>query len=95
MHLPAVARSTLVAGFLVFMPAMAGAQGTPAGQIGPFQLPPVTVTAQKEPGDLQTLPVSVTVVSSEGLGPMPASAWSGTRPFTRRTRSSRISRHAN
>ena len=67
MHLPAVARSTLVAGFLVFMPAMAGAQGTPASQVGPFQLPPVTVTAQKEPADAQRLPVSVTALSSEEL----------------------------
>ena len=67
MHLLAVARSTLVAGFLVFMPAMAGAQGTQASQVGPFQLPPVTVTAQKEPADAQRLPVSVTALSSEEL----------------------------
>ena len=46
---------------------MAHAQGPSAGQVGPFQLPPVTVTAQKEPADPQTLPVSVTAVSSEGL----------------------------
>ena len=57
-----------MAGFLVLMPAMARAQGsTPASQVGPFQLPPVTVTAQKEPADAQTLPVSVTALSSEGL----------------------------
>ena len=62
-----MARTTLVAGFLVVMPAMAGAQGAPAAQIGPFQLPSVTVTAQKEPADAQTLPVSVTAVSSEWL----------------------------
>ena len=61
------ARSTLVAGFLVLMSVTAHAQGTLAGQIGPFQLPPVTVTAQKEPTDAQTLPVSVTAVSAEGL----------------------------
>ena len=67
MHLPVIARSTLVAGVLVLMPEMAGAQGTQAGQVGPFQLPPVTVTAQKEPADAQTLPVSVTAVSAEGL----------------------------
>ena len=36
-------------------------------QSSPFQLPTVTVTAQKEPGDLQTLPVSVTAVSGEAL----------------------------
>ena len=62
-----MARTTLAAGFLVVMPAMAGAQSAPAAQVGPFQLPPVTVTAQKEPADAQTLPVSVTAVSSQGL----------------------------
>ena len=67
MHLSVIARTTLVAGFLVLMPAMARAQGTPARQVGPFQLAPVTVTAQKEPADAQTLPVSVTAVSAEGL----------------------------
>ena len=67
MHLSVIARSTLVAGFLVLVPVTARAQGTPAGQAGPFQLPPVTVTAQKEPADAQTLPVSVTALSSEGL----------------------------
>ena len=67
MHLSAMARTTLVAGFLVLRPIMAGAQGTPAAQVGPFQLPPVTVVAQKEPADAQTLPVSITAVSAEGL----------------------------
>ena len=67
MHLSAVARSILMTGVLLLMPAMARAQGTPVSQVGPFQLPPVTVTAQKEPADAQTLPVSVTAVSSEGL----------------------------
>jgi iron complex outermembrane receptor protein len=67
MNLSVTARSTLAAGFLVLMSVMARAQGTPAGQVGPFQLPPVTVTAQKEPADPQTLPVSVTAVSAEGL----------------------------
>ena len=67
MHLSAMARTTLVAGFLVLMPVIAEAQGTPAAQVGPFQLPPVTVAAQKEPADAQTLPVSVTAVSAEGL----------------------------
>ena len=67
MNVSVMARTTLAAGLLVLMPVMAGAQGTPAAQAGPFQLPPVTVTAQKEPADAQTLPVSVTALSSEGL----------------------------
>ncbi len=55
----------LVAALLA--PAAVWAQGTPTGQAGPFQLPTVTVTAQKEPADAQTLPVSVTAVSRETL----------------------------
>ena len=66
-HLSAVARTALLAGVLVAVPMMASPQAAPAGQVGPVQLPPVTVTAQKEPADAQTLPVSVTAVSSEGL----------------------------
>ena len=38
-----------------------------ANQSSPFQLPTVIVTAQKEPADSQTLPVSVTAVSGERL----------------------------
>ena len=67
MHQAAIARATLVAGCLLLMPVVARAQGTPASQVGPFQLPPVTVTAQKEPADVQALPVSVTAVSSREL----------------------------
>jgi len=55
--------ASVAAGLLA--PAAAGAQ-TP-GQAGPFQLPTVIVTAQKEPADPQTLPVSVTAVSRETL----------------------------
>jgi iron complex outermembrane receptor protein len=41
---------------------------TPAqGPVGPVQMPPVTVTAQKEPADVQKLPVSVTAVGSDAL----------------------------
>jgi iron complex outermembrane recepter protein len=45
---------------------------TPSGQSGgqpvsPITLPPVTVTAQKEPADVQRLPVSVTVVPMDWL----------------------------
>jgi iron complex outermembrane receptor protein len=37
------------------------------GQVAPIVLPPVVVTAQKEPADAQTLPVSVTAVSRDAL----------------------------
>jgi iron complex outermembrane receptor protein len=47
------------------VPTAAWAQAP--GQAGPFQLPTVTVTAQKEPADPQALPVSVTAVSRETL----------------------------
>ena len=43
------------------------AQAQAQGPVGPVQMPPVTVTAQKEPADVQTLPVSVTVVGSDAL----------------------------
>ena len=35
--------------------------------VGPVQMPPVTVTAQKEPADVQKLPVSVTAVGSDTI----------------------------
>jgi iron complex outermembrane receptor protein len=57
----------LVLAFVVSLPAAAGAQGGAAGQVGPIQLPTVVVTAQKEPADAQTLPVSVTAVGREAL----------------------------
>ena len=57
-------RCALLAACLL-VPAAVRAQ-TP-GQAGPFQLPTVIVTAQKEPADPQTLPVSVTAVSRETL----------------------------
>ena len=47
------------------VPVLVAAQA--ANQSNPFQLPTVTVTAQKEPADSQTLPVSVTAVSGETL----------------------------
>jgi iron complex outermembrane receptor protein len=55
--------------FCLTAPA-AQAQTTPGagtGQSGPIILPPVTVTAQKEPADVQRLPVSVTVVPIDWL----------------------------
>jgi len=50
------------------VPASVRAQSsqTPATPAASFQLPPITVTAQKEPADVQTLPVSVTAVA-EGV----------------------------
>ncbi|MBF8300557.1 MAG: hypothetical protein HW394_927, partial [Acidobacteria bacterium] len=57
---------TCAVGFLV--PAAVWAQtAAPPATAGPFQLPTVIVTAQKEPADAQTLPVSVTAVSRETL----------------------------
>ena len=43
-------------------PGVARAQSQPS-PVASFQLPPLTVTAQKEPADAQTLPVSLTAVS--------------------------------
>ena len=50
-----------------FSIAAAHAQSGPPDPVGRVQLPPVVVTAQKEPADPQTLPVSVTAVSRETL----------------------------
>ena len=52
------------------LPAAAAQGQTPPPanqQIDPITLPPVTVTAQKEPADVQRLPVSVTVVPIDWL----------------------------
>ena len=69
MHQDSIKRRMLAAGLFVagFFPAAALAQGVAAGQPGRIQLPTITVTAQKEPADPQTLPVSVTAVSRETL----------------------------
>jgi iron complex outermembrane receptor protein len=53
--------STLLLAFLV-VPVLAQAQAAP-----PVTLPTVTVTAQKEPADLLTLPLSATAVSLDWL----------------------------
>ena len=46
------------------IPGFARAQSQPSSTpVASFQLPPITVTAQKEPADAQSLPVSVTAVS--------------------------------
>jgi len=49
----------IIAGLI---PGFARAQSQPS-PVASFQLPPITVTAQKEPADAQTLPVSLTAVS--------------------------------
>lgn len=53
------------------IPAAAGHAQTPSAQGGqqvdPITLPPVTVTAQKEPADVQRVPASVTVVPVDWL----------------------------
>ncbi|OFW01468.1 MAG: hypothetical protein A3I61_15045 [Acidobacteria bacterium RIFCSPLOWO2_02_FULL_68_18] len=49
------------------IPVAAGAQNVAPGQVAPIQLPTVVVTAQKEPADVQRLPVSVTAVGRETL----------------------------
>jgi iron complex outermembrane receptor protein len=64
--------SALIAALLTIPAASALAQsstaaGVQAPAIGPIEMPPVIVTAQKEPADVQTLPVSVTVVSGSVL----------------------------
>jgi iron complex outermembrane receptor protein len=58
----------VVAGLFLWnlSPAAVRAQD-PAPPVGPIQLPTVTVSAQKEPADPRTLPVSVTAVSQETL----------------------------
>jgi len=50
-----------------FSPTAVRAQDPARPPVGPIQLPTVTVTAQKEPADPRTLPVSVTAVSQEML----------------------------
>ncbi|MGH9254453.1 MAG: TonB-dependent receptor [Vicinamibacterales bacterium] len=64
-----IARLVLVIAFFIvgLAQVVARAQGTGPAQVGPIQLPTVTVTAQKEPANPQTLPVSVTAVSRDAL----------------------------
>src|SRR5438034_2586387 len=65
-HAGPVATCSLIAA--LFAPALAAAQ-QPAPSPPPLRttLPPITVTAQKEPDDPQKLPVSVTAVSNDTL----------------------------
>jgi iron complex outermembrane receptor protein len=55
-------RLAAVSAALALFPALAHAQSTPQ-----VTLPTVTVTAQKEPADQQTIPVSVSAIPSEWL----------------------------
>src|SRR5688572_6283356 len=60
----------LATGLLVTVPGVYAQdpKTTPSNQqVDPIVLPPVTVTAQKEPADVQKLPVSVTVVPIDWL----------------------------
>jgi iron complex outermembrane receptor protein len=65
-------RIALVLVAALALPAAALAQGSASpsagqGQPDPVTLPTVTVTAQKEPADVQRLPISVTVVPVDWL----------------------------
>ena len=61
--------STLVAlVFAAIAPPLVSSAAAQTIPVPAIQLPTVTVTAQKEPADLQTLPVSVTAVPGETLG---------------------------
>jgi iron complex outermembrane recepter protein len=54
--------------FIVAVVAGAGADVARAqAPVGPIEMPPVTVTAQKEPADEQRLPLSVTVVERAAI----------------------------
>ncbi len=58
-------RRALVVVFFCMSAAVSGLRAQ--GPVAPIVLPTVVVTAQKEPADAQTLPVSVTAVSRETL----------------------------
>src|SRR5436309_5181678 len=66
-HAGTVAACSLIAA--LFAPALAAAQQPAPSPQPPLRttLPPITVTAQKEPDDPQKLPVSVTAVSNDTL----------------------------
>ena len=66
-HAGTVAACSLIAA--LFAPAPAAAQQPAPSPQPPLRttLPPITVTAQKEPDDPQKLPVSVTAVSNDTL----------------------------
>ena len=56
-----------IAWIMVALGWPSGLQAQTQAPVGPVQMPPVTVTAQKEPADVQKLPVSVTVVPIDWL----------------------------
>ena len=72
--------------------AQSGTAPAQTGQTAGGVSTTVTVTAQKEPADAQTLPVSVTAVGKDVLDNYGASAM---RRSTRRTRTSTSSRRAS
>ena len=56
-----------IAWIMVALGWPSGLQAQTQGPVGPVQMPPVTVTAQKEPADVQKLPVSVTAVGADTI----------------------------
>src|SRR5262245_51799911 len=61
------ASARLLAFPIALIPVSALAQGPSPSQVPSFQLPVLIVTAQKEPAEVQTLPLSVTAVYEEAL----------------------------
>src|SRR5262245_37246308 len=51
----------------IVAPLPASAQTTGSQPVGPFPMPPVTVTATKEPAEVQKLPISVTAIDEATL----------------------------
>ncbi len=56
-----------IAWIMVALGWPSGLQAQTQAPVGPVQMPPVTVTAQKEPADVQKLPVSVTAVGADTI----------------------------
>ncbi len=56
-----------IAGIMAVLAWPTGVLAQAQGPVGPVQMPPVTVTAQKEPADVQKLPVSVTAVGADTI----------------------------
>ena len=56
-----------IALIMVALAVPSGLQAQTQARSGPVQMPPVTVTAQKEPADVQKLPVSVTAVGADTI----------------------------
>ena len=67
--------------------AVSADQNPPQQGVPPVTLPPVVVTAQKEPADAQRLPVSVSAVTRESARRRGLQLGQRRRPSSRRTRS--------